>query len=77
MSNRRRKRQKQQKQVSGVGWEMTHIFFGVGTLPLSDDLIARLVHRGWRRVDLERFRNAGAVYSLQRNSIIFPYMLDE
>jgi hypothetical protein len=54
------------------GWEVLSVFFGFGTVPLSDELIAKLVAEGWSRVDLEKLRKLGAVYSLQRNSVVIP-----
>jgi hypothetical protein len=54
------------------GWEVSSVFFGVGTVALSDDLIAKLVLQGWPRDDLEQLRRIGAVYSLQRNSVVIP-----
>jgi hypothetical protein len=54
------------------GWEVLSVFFGVGTVALSDELIAKLVGEGWSCVDLEKLRKLGAVYSLQRNSVVIP-----
>jgi hypothetical protein len=73
MSNRRRrKQQKKPPSPTGMGWELSQVFFGLGTMPLSDAVISRLVAKGWSRFELEKFRSYGAVYSLQRDSIVFP-----
>ncbi len=72
LMSKKRRRRRDGAQPSGVGWEVAHVFFGVGTVPLSEGLIEKLVSRGWSRGDLEKFKTLGAVYSLQRNSIVFP-----
>lgn len=53
--------------------EMEHIFGGEGAIPITDDLIKDLVtHYQWSEQDLIRAKEAGALYSLPRNSLIFP-----
>jgi hypothetical protein len=69
---KRNRRKHPQLQVAAVGLEVAQVFFGVGTVPLSDAVIAKLVARGWPRVDLEQLKRLGAVYSLQRDSIVIP-----
>jgi hypothetical protein len=72
MKKRNRRKRSSVSSSPAVGWEVAHVFFGVGTVPLSDGLIDKLVGRGWPRIDLENFRKRGAVYSVQRDSVVFP-----
>lgn len=44
---------------------------------LTDELIEQLVSQGWIRDDLLSGRDAGAVYSAKRGTLIFPMMSDE
>lgn len=40
--------------------------------PLTDQVIAELVSKGWPESDLKQMRDEGAAYNRQRNSIVFP-----
>lgn len=44
---------------------------------LTDELIEQLAEQGWNRDDLLSGRDAGAVYSAKRGSLLFPMMSDE
>jgi hypothetical protein len=70
--SKRNRRKHLQVQVAAVGLEVAQVFFGVGTVPLCESLIEKLVARGWPRADLEQLKRLGAVYSLQRDSVVIP-----
>jgi hypothetical protein len=71
MSNRRRGR-RPPGHVARPGWEVSQLFFGVGAVKLTEEVITELVARGWPRADLECFARRGAMYSRLRDSIVFP-----
>jgi hypothetical protein len=52
-----------------VADEVAEIFFGVGTVPLTDELIDELVSEGWQRRDLLDARRFGFRYNRRRNSL--------
>ena len=48
------------------------LFLGVGTEPLTDELIDELVELNWKREHLLFHRSNGGVYSKDRNSVLYP-----
>jgi hypothetical protein len=55
---------------------MRHLFLGEGTEPLTDELVAELVSKGWPMERLIEARENGMAYSRPRNSIIGAPMTD-
>lgn len=51
---------------------MSEIFTNRDTVEITDTLLEELVASGWKKEDVEHARSAGAQYSRQRNSLLFP-----
>jgi hypothetical protein len=51
---------------------ISQIFGGEGTEPITEDLIAELVGKGWAEDDLRKGLSMGAMYSRPRNSLLMP-----
>jgi hypothetical protein len=56
--------------------EVRQVFLHEGQVPLTHELIAELVARGWPEDDLLAAREAGAVYSTIRDSLIYPLQVE-
>jgi hypothetical protein len=52
------------------------VFLGEGAVPLTDDVIADLVRKGWPEGNLREAQAAGAAYNTLRNSIVYPAEYD-
>ena len=52
--------------------KLRQVFGGEGTEPLTDELIEKLVKKGWEREQLLYHRSNGGVYSIPRDSVLYP-----
>jgi hypothetical protein len=52
--------------------EVQEIFFGLGSEPLTDQVIKELVSRGWPESELKRMQASGYIYNRNRDSLLAP-----
>lgn len=60
------------RKVESFERRVDEVFVNRETVPLTEELIAQLESDGWKRIDLEAARDAGAEYSPKRASLLFP-----
>ena len=51
---------------------LSEVFTNRDTVEITEGLLEELVSRGWKKEDLENARAAGAQFSRQRNSLLYP-----
>jgi hypothetical protein len=65
------------QKAESIAVKMNDLFLDHQGQKLTDELIEQLVGEGWRRDDLLAGRDAGAVYSAKRGTLLYPMMSSE